>query len=509
MSYVMGIDIGTYESKGVLVDQKGQVILSTSVPHKLEVPQQGWAEHDAEKTWWGDLREISQTLVDDAMNQFSIDPKDILAVGISSIAPAVVPIDKQGNPLRKAILYGVDTRTKGEIEFLNDDIGKEVIFSVSKQSLSSQSAGPKILWIRNHEPRIYEKTKTFLSGAGFLVYKLTNKLVMDHYTAASFAPMYDLHKENWNSEMVQHITDIHKLPNLAWSHEIVGTVTAEAAEVTGLMIGTKVIAGTADALAESISIGAVKAGDLMMMYGSSTFFILVTESLLQSKTLWANIHAVPHLKTITGGTSTAGSLTRWFVDQWLKMSNDGDMEDSNVNDTYRNLTKLASQSPPGANGLITLPYFSGERTPIHHQNAKGVFFGLSLHHTTKDIYRSIIEGIAYSIRHNVEEINSLGFKINRIIAVGGGTKNPIWLQSVSDSSGLEQMIPRITIGAAFGNAFLCALALGWYTHIEQIEQWVQEEYTVFPREEYKKLYDSRYQLYKKLYQRTFDIMDEL
>jgi xylulokinase len=507
MTYIIGIDVGTYESKGVLVDRKGQVLLSTSVPHKLEIPRSGWAEHDAEKTWWGDFKEISNFLVNEANSQFKIKSEEIAAIGISTIAPAVVPIDENGQALRKAILYGVDTRTDKEIDFLNTSVGEEEIFKVSGQTLSSQSAGPKILWIKNNEPMVYEQTKTFLSGTGYLVYKLTNELVMDHYTAGSFAPMYDLHNQKWNIDMVEQITEMNKLPALSWSHEIVGTLTSEAAKETGLNIGTKVIAGTADALSEAISVGAVKSGDLMVMYGSSTFFILISRSLTNTKSLWANLHAVPNLKTVTGGTATAGSLTRWFVDQWM------DRQDRNtplsISDAYRELTDLSAKSPPGSNGLLTLPYFSGERTPLHDPKAKGVFFGLTLHHTISDIYRSILEGISYSIRDNIEEIGSQGLEINRIIAVGGGTKNPIWLQSVSDSNGLEQIIPRVTIGAAYGNAFLCALALGWYTTINEIDQWVQADYTIKPNNNLKPLHDERYRLYKQLYHRTKDIMHEL
>lgn len=511
MTYVIGVDIGTYESKGVLVDRSGQVLASTAVAHRLEIPRPGWAEHDAEQTWWADLVKISRALLDEADRQHGISAAQVEAIGISSIAPAVVPVDHQGTALRKAILYGVDTRTNQEIADLNAAIGEDAIFDVSCQSLSSQSAGPKILWIRNNEPDIYARTAAFMSGAGYLVHRLTGERVMDHYTAASFAPMYDLKQTKWAEERVRMITHLEKLPKLIWSHDIAGVVTEEAAVATGLHPGTKVLAGTADALAESISIGAVESGDLMLMYGSSTFYILVTDNLIPSKLLWSNLHGVEQLKTITGGTSTAGSLTRWFADEWLHSSwvNEAGENKISVSEAYSKLTELASHSPPGSNGLITLPYFSGERTPIHHPGAKGVFFGLTLRHSTGDMYRSIVEGIAYSIRHNVEEIQSLGQQINRIISVGGGTKNPVWLQSVSDCTGLRQMIPRITIGAAYGNAFLCALALGWYADIRQVAEWVEHDYTVEPIQAHKSIYDHGYRLYRRLYEQTKDIMNEL
>lgn len=511
MSYVMGIDIGTYESKGVLVDRAGRLLVRASIPHRLEIPKRGWAEHDAEQTWWHDFKYLSNAIVHEAKDRYGIAASEITAVGASSIAPAVVPVNAQGAPQRKAILYGVDTRAEKEIHHLNQVIGEEKIFQVSSQSLSSQSAGPKILWIRQEEPAVYEQTSKFLSGSGYIVYKLTDEYVIDHYTAASYSPLFDVHTLTWNSEMAQCITELDKLPRLAWSYEVVGTVTRRAAEETGLQPGTKVIAGTADALSESISVGAVHKGDLMLMYGSSTFFILVSEVLPKTKKLWANLHAVPNLHTVTGGTATAGSLTRWFVDQWM-----AEMQGVNstnpamsIDQAYTYLTQLAEQSPPGSNGLITLPYFSGERTPIHHATAKGIFFGLSLNHTKQDMYRSILEGISFSIRHNIDAIRDLYVPINRVIAVGGGVKNRLWLQSVSDICQLEQVVPEVTIGAAYGNTFLCALGLGWYEGIEEMDQWVKIGYRVQPQQTDLELYQHYYDIYQRLYRQTRELMDEL
>jgi xylulokinase len=508
----MGIDIGTYESKGVLVDQAGRMLVYASIPHRLEIPRRGWAEHDAEATWWHDCTHLSQKIIREAASEHSISAAEIAAVGISSIAPAIVPVDVQGKPLRKAILYGVDTRAEKQIRQLNQTWGEETIFQKTGQCLSSQSAGPKILWIREEEPDVYEQTSKFLCGSGYIVFKLTDEYVIDHYTAASYTPLFDVHGLRWDSELARGITDLEKLPRLAWSHEVVGTVTKKAAEATGLAPGTKVIAGTADALSESISVGAVHTGDLMLMYGSSTFFILVTDLLLQTRKMWPNLHAVPGLKTITGGTATAGSVTRWFVDQWMGERTAGEGQPSgamSIDQAYTRLTRLAEQSPPGSNGLITLPYFSGERTPIHHAQAKGMLFGLSLHHTRQDMYRSILEGTAFSIRHNLDEIRGLGADINRVVAVGGGVKNRLWLQVVSDICQVRQAVPNITIGASYGNAFLCALGLGWYDQLGEMDQWVKVEDEISPRRTHFDLYQHYYQLYHRLYQQTKDVMDQL
>ncbi|QRG68321.1 FGGY-family carbohydrate kinase [Brevibacillus choshinensis] len=507
MAYVLGIDIGTYESKGALVDETGKLLVSKSVAHHLEIPQKGWAEHDAEQTWWHDFTHLSRTITQQAVKQHGIRPEEIKAVGVSSIAPAVVPVDSAGKPLRKAILYGVDTRSQKQILRLNESAGEEQIFRVAGQTLSAQSAGPKILWIREEEPLVYERTAKFLCGSGYLVYKLTGEMIIDRYTAASYSPLFDIHELQWNREMASGICEVDQLPRLVWSHEIVGEVTNQASAQTGLAPGTKVIAGTADALSEAISVGAVHTGDLMLMYGSSTFFILVSPHLPITKTLWANLHATPGRHTITGGTATAGSLTRWFIDHCLSIS--GPARSMNVDEAYTYATRLAEQSPPGAGGLLTLPYFSGERTPIHHAAAKGVFFGLTLHHTQSDMYRSILEGISFSIRHNMDEIRSMQVPITRAIAVGGGVKNRLWLQCVSDICQVTQVIPEITLGAAYGNAFLCALGLGWYSDLSDMDRWVRVQEEITPSQTHRAIYERHYELYQRLYRQTRDLMDEL
>lgn len=508
MAYVLGIDIGTYESKGVLVNREGQIIVTKSIPHKLEVPRPGWAEHDAEEVWWNDFKLLSNSIIKEAELSHSIHSREISAVGVSAIAPAVVPIDMQGRPLRRAILYGVDTRSYEEIDLLNNEIGAEVIFEKSGQYLSSQSAGPKILWIQRNEPDVYEKTHKFLCGSGYVVFKLTNELIIDHYTAAAYSPLYNVHELSWDDETLSKITDAEKLPKLAWSHEIIGDITKEAAQETGLTIGTKVIAGTADALSESISIGAIHPGDLMLMYGSSTFFINIADSFQKTRNFWPNIHGVEGLYTITGGTSTAGSLTRWYLDKLVVPFMDrGGMKNINTSDLYTYLTNEALKSPVGSNGLITLPYFSGERTPIHHTGAKGMIFGLTLHHTSADIYRSILEGIAYSIRHNIDEMKKLNTEIKRAIIVGGGVKSQLWVQSVSDICQINQSVPKVTIGAAYGNAFLCALSLGWYSKLEDVDTWVELDYEIEPQKQNHEILERYYNIYRKLYENNRTLME--
>ena len=282
--YLLGVDIGTYSSKGVLVDTDGTVIASHVVPHGMENPLPGHFEHDADTVWWNDFKKIVKQLLEDT----EIDSKNILGIGTSAIGSCVLPINDAGQPLRPGILYGIDTRASEEIVYLEKELGKSTIFQQAGSHLSSQASGPKILWIRNHEPEIYKNTRWFLTSEAYLVYKLTGKASIDIYTAGGYAPMYDVYNRTWIPEATELITPLDRLPKAYWSHAIVGEVTSEAAKETGLAEGTPVVAGTTDAAAEAISAGVAEYGDLMLMFGSSIFFIMKTDKLITTESFWSS-----------------------------------------------------------------------------------------------------------------------------------------------------------------------------------------------------------------------------
>ena len=237
-SYLLGVDIGTYSSKGVLVDaENGSVVCEHAIEHTLSMPRPGWVEHDPDKTWWGEFVSICRALLSGSACQ----PGQIKAVGVSGIGPCVLPVDASGSPLRQAILYGIDTRASEEIAFLEKSLGREDIFRHSATHLSASANGPKILWIKNHEPEVYARARWFLSSQPFIVLKLTGRAVMDKYTACTYAPLIDVEKMQWREGMDDLIAPIETLPDMAWSSEIAGYVTAEAARQTGLMEGTPVV----------------------------------------------------------------------------------------------------------------------------------------------------------------------------------------------------------------------------------------------------------------------------
>ena len=501
--FLVGVDIGTYSSKGVLVKTDGTVVASHTVPHGMDMPKPGYFEHDADQVWWHDFVVITKNL----LSSSGIDPKQILGIGTSAIGSCVLPIDENGKPLRPGILYGIDTRASTEIEYLERELGKHEIFRTSGSHLSSQASGPKVLWIRNHEPEIYQKTRWFLTSEAYLVHKLTGKASIDIYTAGGYAPLYDVRSREWISEVAELITPLERLPKAYWSYEIVGEVTAEAAQETGLAEGTPVVAGTTDAAAEAVSAGVAEFGDMMLMFGSSIFFIMKTAELIKTQSFWSSNFLEEGSFAFLGGMSTSGSLTTWFRDQLAHYEIEKEKEGGE--NAYAVLASLASTSPIGSNGLIALPYFEGERTPLHDPKAKGVWFGLSLKHTKGDIYRAILEGVAFGIRHNVEVMGEEGVQPARILAVGGGTKNPLWLQIVADVCNIDLVVPEQQIGASYGDAFLAATGVGLFKDLSEIKQWVRIKETIHPNLESRKLYEINYQIFRDLYASTKHIMHRL
>ena len=300
--------------------------------------------------------------------------------------------------------------------------------------LTSQQVGPKILWLKNNRPEIYSKTAKIVNGTGFINFKLTGNYTIDHFSAAFMSPLYDINKQNWSNELNDGIIELEKLPNLVWTNEIVGQITKSASDETGLAEGTIVTSGTIDAAAEAISVGVIGPKDMMMMYGSTMFYILVTDKILSDKRLWYSPWLFEGEHSSMGGLATSGTLTHWFKNNFAK--------EITSDDVFIKLAKEAEQSPPGSKGVIFLPYFSGERTPIHDTSAKGTFFGLDLTHQRSDMYRSIFEGISYGTNHVVEVFKELNATPEKIYSVGGGTKNTIWSQTTSDVSGLNQILRK-------------------------------------------------------------------
>ncbi len=500
--YFLGVDIGTSQSKGVICDEQGKVMASHAIDHTTKESKPGFFEHDAEQIWYAELCLITKAL----LKKSELSAEQIHAVGCSAIGPCLLPVDSDNNPLYNGILYGIDSRGEEERQQLRDEFGEEFILNHTGNVLTTQAVGPKVLWLENNEPEVYEKTDCFMTASSYMVCKLTGERVIDHYTAAAgYTPLYDIDNQCWSDVFCKRLLGNAKLPTLKWSNEIAGTITEVASQDTGLAVGTPVVVGSADAGSEALSSGVVQSGKVMLMFGSTIFVIAVLDKQVKSNTLWASPYLFKNSYAVAAGMSAAGSITGWFKKEFChdlihKSSETG----INVYDLMMEETKKV---PKGSGGLLVLPYFNGERTPINDPDATATIFGLTFKHSRAHIYRAIFEGVGYGIRHIDECCGGFGDDVE-IFCVGGGSKSGEWMQIISDILNKDVTVNKVTLGASYGNAFLAGLGIGELKSIDDINSWVTVEKRYKP-DTNRKVYDKYYQLYKQLYINTKDIMHEL
>lgn len=502
-TYFLGVDVGTFETKGVLIDDHWKVAASCGVKHDMENPRPGFFEQDAEEIWWKDFCRVSKEL----LAQTGIRPEEIAGIGCDVLGCDCLPVDEHCRPLRKAILYGIDARASEEIAWLNDYYGKERVKELFGHPLCSDDVAPKILWVRRHEPEVYAKTCKFLTGSSYMAAKLTGRYTIDRFLAnASFKPLYR-EDGSINEEECHVICRPDQLAETCVVHQVVGGVTEEAAEETGLAAGTPVICGTGDSTSEAISVGLTEPGKLMFQFGSSLFFYYCADRLIYDDRIYGGGFTVPGLYSVSGGTNTAGTLTRWLRDTMYR-----DLlktQEESGRECYESMMEEAGAVPAGSNGLIVLPYFAGERCPVNDPLAKGMVFGLTLAHDRRHIYHAALEGIAYGIAQNIRIIEEKGLPVDSVIAVGGGTKNHLWMQITADVTGKQVQIPEVAIGGSYGEALMAALGTGYLENFKQLGQVIRIRETILPREKEHGLYQRYIRLYERLYEQNRALMHEL
>jgi xylulokinase len=477
---ILGVDVGTASTKGVLVDRAGRLLASAVREHTVERPRPGHVEMSAD-VWWDEFVALATALT---------RGEAVEAVGVSGMGPCVLVTDEAGTPLRPAILYGVDTRATEQITALTAALGgARAILERCGSVLSTQAVGPKLRWLAEHEPAVWARARRLFMPASWLAYRLTGEYTVDYHSASQCTPLFDTHALDWYAPWAGLVAPGLELPRLGWAGDVAGhTRTA----IGGIPAGTPVITGTIDAWTEAVSADAQNVGDLMLMYGSTMFLIATVDRPLAAESMWGTVGALPGTRNLAGGMATSGALTGWL----RELSGGPD---------YPTLLAEAERSGPGARGLLMLPYFAGERTPLMDPDARGVIAGLTLDHTRGDLYRAALEATALGVRHNVEALRAAGAPVDRVVAVGGGTQGGLWTRIVSDVTGLPQVVPTITIGASYGAAYLAARAV---TEVD-IATWNPPQWTVTPDPARRGAYDELYRLYRELYPSTVDIAHTL
>ena len=487
MDVLLGIDMGTGSTKGVLVDTAGVVLASATIAHVMNLPRPGWAEVDAESTWWREVCEISRRLT------AAIPPRSRLAgVCVSGVGPCLVLCDDDLAPLRPAILYGVDTRAAAEIDLLTAEFGAEAILERAGTALSSQAVGPKLEWVRRHEPEVFARATGWYGSNSYIAAKLTGEYVLDHHTASQCDPLYVTSEFAWNVDWAGRICGHLPLPRLVWPTEVVGRVHADAAADTGIPAGTPLIAGTVDAYSEAFSVGVRSPGDQMLMYGSTMFLVQVIDGYYSDPALWTTAGVEPHTLTLAAGTSTAGSMIAW-------------LQSITGGASFDVLMAEASGVAAGSEGLIALPYLAGERTPVFDPQARGLFAGLTLRHGRGHLFRAAYEGIGFGIRQILEKFDD-AHTGTRTVAVGGGLLSPVWAQAVSDITGRPQLVPEQAIGASYGDALMAAIGVEL---VAPETDWARIDREIMPDPATRALYDDLYGVWRELYPATRDLVHRL
>ncbi len=488
--FLLGIDIGTQGTKGILCSLDGDVRAESYREHGIHSPHPGWAEHDADQEWWAafviTLREL--------LASSKIDPARIAAVGCSAFVPAMLPLDRNGKPLRPAILY-TDRRSEAELEQLAVLLGNQGVTQEEIASIALASPIPQLLWVRENEPDVYERTAKVLQCQSYIVYRLTGTSYIDHAMKRSYAPLYDSAADGWSEERASLLgLNIDLLPDrISHATEIAGRIHHQAAVETGLLEGTPVSVGTADSFAEMVGAGVVFDGAAAAIYGSFTAILIGQD---RSEDPHHGFHCLPGLYFGGAAAPTGASLTRWFRDQ-LGSAEVAQAEASGVS-AYEILSEQAASVPPGSEGLITLPFFTGEASSLHPYLKRGALIGLTTAHTRAHIYRSLLEGIALELRYQLESNGRIPERMN---AVGGGSQSKLWTQIVSDILVTEQHVLEVTYGAAYGDAYLAGMAAGLFEDTEHLlENWIRVERVVSPDATNIDAYHRSYNAYRSLRQ---------
>lgn len=496
MQYTLGLDIGTSAVKALLMDQNGAIVAENSEEYPLDTPQSGWAEQNPED-WW----QASQRVIKALINENKIDNSNIEALSFSGQMHSSVFLDENMEVIRPAILWS-DTRTSAECEEIYERVGgmKELAKLVSNPALEGFTA-PKILWLRNNEPENYKKLAKVLLPKDYIRYKLSGKLGMDLSDAAGTL-LCDVKAEDWSQEIMEKLDlDPSIMPPVLKSIDIVGTVTAEAAEKTALSTSTQIVAGGADNACGSVGSGIIKAGRVMASLGSSGVVVAQTdqpEADPEGRIHLFN-HAVPNSYYMMGVVLSAGMSFKWLKEEMFNDELD-----------FETLNKEAAAVEAGSEGLTFLPYLYGERTPHADADARGVFFGISGKHKRGHFIRSVMEGVSFALRDSLELIKARGVEIDEIRLIGGGAKSELWQQIIADIFGETISLLNIEQGPAFGAAIIAGVGAGVFTDFESIvEELVDVVKTVDPIAENVEKYNRNYKIYQNLYGDLKDRFKEL
>ena len=501
-TFLVGCDVGTGGTKAVVMDVDGTVLGTHFIEYPLITTKTSAdkypgakAEHKPEWYW----NAVADT-IKISIERSKVDAKEIKGVSISALSPACILVDKQLRPLQNGHIW-MDRRATAQCDWLKENIGSDRVFELSANPIDPYYATAKLMWERDNRPDLYKKAYKLQTAADYPCMKLTGKAVTDYSNASLIGIAFDIVNRKWDTNLLEEIgLDPDKFPEPYPCDEIIGEVTTEAAKRTGLAAGTPVVAGTTDCNAAWVAGGAVDSGATQLVMGTAGVLGVVHEEPKFTRDMITIIHTADSRKKYTtlAALVSCGALIRYFRDNFgqLEMA----AESMTGKDAYVMLNEEAKDVPPGSNGLIVLPYFMGERTPIWDTHARGVIMGLSLDHTRGHLVRALMEGAGYALLHNFELMRESGVKMNLPIVLSeGGANSPMWRQIIADILNTECAFATSSNGAPVGNAVCAGVGVGIYKNYDIVKDWIELGAHSKPNPKTNALYRKLYGIYLDLY----------
>ncbi|MEM3585813.1 MAG: xylulokinase [Candidatus Jordarchaeaceae archaeon] len=494
MQVLAAIDVGTIGCRTIIFDENGREIARDYQEYPSIYPRPAWVEQNA-MDWWRAVCNTSQRVVEKAC----ISSGDIVGISVTNQRETIVPVDENGNPLRNAIVWQ-DRRTVKQCEKIREKIGVSEIYQITGLTIDPYFSAPKILWIKENEPEIFNSTYKFMLVHDFIEMKLTDWFITD-WSNASRTLLFDVEKFKW-SDKICNTLEIppEKLSETYASGVKIGEVTSKAAKETGFAEGTPVIAGGGDQQCGALGVGVIKPGRIKATMGTGTFLLAYTDKPKRDpkRRVLFSCHADPGKWVVEASMFTTGSVYRWFRDQL------GHPEKTVAQilgkDPYDILCEVAAQAPPGAGGVVLIPHLVGAGAPYWDPYARGVIVGLALGHTRAHLIRAIMEGACFEVRKNIEIMKELGLKFDEVRITGGATRSPLWNQIQADIYNIPVARGNVEEATSLGAAILAGVGVGVYKNVsEAAENMVQISERREPNEKNREIYDKLYKVHNDIY----------
>lgn len=498
MNYVVGVDIGTQSTKALLISTQGAIVAQACVGYQVEQPEPLWAQQ------WPDvwLKAVYQAVAN-AMASSNISPTAVKAICISSLyGGSGIPVDAAMTPLHPCLIW-MDRRATAQADWVRENIDLSYLGDVTGNGVDSYYGYTKMLWIKHHRPDVWARTRYLLPPNTYVQYHLTGCVAVDHSSAGNIGGVYDLKQRTWSVPLLERLgIDPQLMPQrLVDSGEIVGELLATPATLMGLCPGIPVVAGGVDAAMATLAAGVLTPGNHVAMLGTSMCWGFVnrrTDAQLGLISM-PYVHKPADYLYIFGGAITAGASISWFREQFCTQEKYIAALDAGI-DVHQLMEQEASKTPPGADGLVFLPYMMGERSPIWDAQASGAYVGLSLYHTKAHLYRAVLEGLGYALRHNIERGRQGAQCLDpELIVVGGATASDLWMQIIADITGYPVLTIEQAVEAPLGAAMLAALATGDIDDLSTVSGWRTLKRRATPDPHNQATYERLFSVYCDLY----------